>query len=424
MMEKRDITYEQPDDLGEQMSSFWDIEGAKRQVVDKKTAIKRLHKITAVLVVLLFIPLIYSIVFNERAVGKEVQVEKKVIAIERDIVTELTIYNSGNNELLLEKRASWLRDIVDGAISTFSLAVSGANAIYATACSGTFAAAVGLVIPGGPLSTLAACGAAGAALAVSNIMSYTLNKQSQGWTWGGGSNRDKREELAANISTIYFNDLPTRHITDNIFSVEDDKHDFSSYLSKRDDTPGTVINHGLLYTLENDQPVYIGYQFIADHSTHNKSVVIEAGHEQEALDTWLKCGHEQDCRTDNYNLTNLGEFKDGGIFVDYNDTSSVPIERRTGNLYWQSYNSYGYNGGYVQDWLNWGEINKMAQAMSGDTNYISQVQPCSNDFRCYAIASKWCLAGGMSKLRGVNSAFVGEIYVNGYGGVDGQCDSG
>ncbi|KAI5965906.1 uncharacterized protein KGF55_001270 [Candida pseudojiufengensis] len=178
-MVNTDNTNKQLDEPGVIISSFWDIEAAKAQVVDEKIAIKRAHRITAILLVILLAPLLYELMTTRYDKITDGQLEPATV---KGFSTELTLYNAGNTDLTFDKRATWGRDIVDGAISTFSMVVTGANAIYAIACSGTFAATVGLVIPGGPLSTLVACNSAGIGLALFNTMSYTLNKESQGWT--------------------------------------------------------------------------------------------------------------------------------------------------------------------------------------------------------------------------------------------------
>lgn len=336
----------------------------------------------------------------------------------KDLLVQLA--KGVNRELY--KRYTWLRSIVNGVISTFSLAVSGANVLLAAGCSQPFLAAVGIAQPAAVPAVLTACWVAGASIAFANIASYTLNEQKEGWEWGGGSNRDKRSSVERNMSSTHFDGLPVRQLSSTLYSVQNMSDPFSSLLMKRDDLPANILTHGSLYSIVDNSTVHVGYQFIADHGTHNKSVVIEPGAEQDAIETWIRCGGDELCQSDANVI--VGEHNDDGRNINATGKVRRELSKRTGNSYWQSYNSYGYNGGYVTDWMQWGEVDQMAAAMQYENFMLEQIQPCTDSYSCYGVIQKVCLSGGMSQEQGVDSAWVGEVYINAYGGIDEQCDCG
>ncbi len=321
----------------------------------------------------------------------------------------------------LNKRArrKWRHSFIDGTISMFSFIVSATDALYATACTPTFLGALGVINPAGAGATLAACGWTGAVLAAMNWASYIVSshRDNGGWEWNDDSARDKR---SLDILSETFGNLPDsafRPLVNNLYSVRDDNHDYFQLLTKRDITASLILDHGLLIDTSLGKADYIGYQFIADHGNHNKSVVIQSGSEIDAIETWHRCGDEKECYSENVEWVN--QSKEGNAL-----NNLTAIAKRTGNLYWQSYNDWGENGGYVHDWWYWDEYSKAAQAKLGDQSILQKVQSCTNDYRCYGVHSKICLAGGMSKTRTKDSAWVGEVYANGYGGIDGECQNG
>lgn len=344
-----------------------------------------------------------------------------------DVISELGSNDLINNdegvtqlENALEKRArSWKTSFVDGTVSMFSFIVNSADAFYATACTPTFLGALGVANPAGAGATLAACGWSGAVLAVMNWTSYVVSSHNDngGWNWDSDSARDKRSFDILSETFGYLPDSAVRPLVNNLYSIRDDKHEYFQLLTKRDSIASQILDHGLLYDTSLGKAEYIGYQFIADHGNHNKSVVIQSGSENDAIETWHRCGDENECFSDNIE------------WVDQNEKGSgknrlMSMTKRTGNLYWQSYNDWGENGGYVHDWWYWDEFSKAAQEKLGDQSILQKVQSCTNDFRCYGVHSKICLAGGMSNTRTKDSAWVGEVYANGYGGIDGECQNG
>lgn len=82
--------------------------------------------------------------------------------------------------------------------------------------------------------------------------------------------------------------------------------------------------------------------------------------------------------------------------------------------------------GYDEDRLEWGEFEKAAHRNGFNDlfgNMVDNVQSC-DDWACYSEHDKFCFAGGMSSQRTKDSAFVGEVYVQGFGGIDSPCEDG
>lgn len=73
------------------------------------------------------------------------------------------------------RRASWKEAAIDGAFRTFGLVVTGANGLYATACTGTFLSSVGITGVADMAATLRACTVAGIPLITANWASSALN---------------------------------------------------------------------------------------------------------------------------------------------------------------------------------------------------------------------------------------------------------
>ena len=74
----------------------------------------------------------------------------------------------------LVKRASWQEASIDGAVSTFSYLMNGANLIYATACTNPILTYFDIIAPPAGMVRLLTCVWVGALVAVANWASYTL----------------------------------------------------------------------------------------------------------------------------------------------------------------------------------------------------------------------------------------------------------
>lgn len=83
----------------------------------------------------------------------------------------------------LDRKASWVNSLIDGAISTFGLAVTGANALYVAACIPTFLNVFDLAIPGAHLERLTSYFMAGAFIVVANFASYSINAYHEDGGW-------------------------------------------------------------------------------------------------------------------------------------------------------------------------------------------------------------------------------------------------
>lgn len=96
--------------------------------------------------------------------------------------TDLLISDTGLS-ISLDRRASWVNSLIYGAISTFGLAVTGANILYAAACIPTFLNVFDLAIPGAHLERLTSYFTAGAFIVVANFASYSINAYHEDGGW-------------------------------------------------------------------------------------------------------------------------------------------------------------------------------------------------------------------------------------------------
>lgn len=99
--------------------------------------------------------------------------------------------------------------------------------------------------------------------------------------------------------------------------------------------------------------------------------------------------------------------------------SGSPLVSRDDPGDWISYNTYGANPGRCQDLEQ--QINTYNSQYDGAYEEIGSTILNMNGG---AIPSKFCMAASDGDSNpGENSAIVGEIYFNQYGGVDQECDS-
>ncbi|CAI5760204.1 unnamed protein product [Candida verbasci] len=310
----------------------------------------------------------------------------------------------------LSTRADWKQAAIDGAISTFGLGVSGANKMLGSGCTAATLGALGLAGPAAAGSVLVTCGVAFMFLAALNFASYTFQnyRQDGGWRNDADSSAAKRS-IEMHMETL--NNLglgAARPLIEGLYVTEDLMGIDQLFTDKREDSSNNVLSSGAVYWFNVSEPVHVGYQLVLQHEDHNKSVFIEPDALDEAAELYKACGKSGEWCVSEHRLLN----------------STIAKRDSSGN--WASYNDWGVNEGYLNDWLIWDEYGKAARRLAYDNSVgiVSQVQPCTNDFRCYAVSSKWCLAGGMSRQRTQDSAWVGEVYYDSYGGVDGQCYNG
>lgn len=315
-------------------------------------------------------------------------------------------YDSNISELT--KRASWREAAIDGAISTFSLALSGANGLYATACSGSLLSLIGIVIPQAILAGISSCIVAGLGMAAVNFLTYMVGSYNNqgGWVYDDDAETSKRGTLNGPLAL----DSNFRHLMGNIYTLRNVTNHATTYNLMSTHAPKYMerLKHSApVYFINETLVDHIGHQMIIAMDSHNVSVMADlAGHE-DAIKTLADCDPGSYCPSPTRRYANQTMLK------------------RDDSGFWISYNDWGTNIGYDKDWLDWDEIEKMARDLAYEDPFglIQQVQPCE-ERQCYSVSDKFCFAGGMSPDRGQQSAFVGEAYIQAYGGVDGECDNG
>lgn len=129
---------------------------------------------------------------------------------------------------------------------------------------------------------------------------------------------------------------------------------------------------------------------------------------------------------ENFNTTTFGfhtSFEASvNAFCDHVSNSST-IRKRDDNHEWVSYNLYGLNVAAAELFLM-NEKQEVDGDMYGIGNmFTGKTQPCS-ELQCYNVDNKFCASWGQSSVQGQDSIGVGEVYVEAYGGVDNECDSG
>lgn len=104
-------------------------------------------------------------------------------------------------------------------------------------------------------------------------------------------------------------------------------------------------------------------------------------------------------------------------------TTQTKTFHKRGDSEWLSYNLYGLN--VVAAELFKANMQNEAQsgAMDIGNMFVSQIQPCT-DLLCYGVQDKFCASFGDSSIPGEDSIMVGEVYVDAYGGIDNECQSG
>lgn len=90
---------------------------------------------------------------------------------------------------------------------------------------------------------------------------------------------------------------------------------------------------------------------------------------------------------------------------------------------WLSYNLYGVNVVAAELFVTNMKAEADSGAMGVGNMFVSQIQPCT-DLQCYGVQNKFCAPFGTSTTPGVDSIMVGEVYVDAYGGIDNECQSG
>ncbi|CCE61430.1 hypothetical protein TPHA_0A03540 [Tetrapisispora phaffii CBS 4417] len=305
-------------------------------------------------------------------------------------------------------KRSWRADIIDGAVSTFSDIVTGANLIYSGGCTSTFVALLGVTLPGIGGAALGTCLWVGSLLAAANFVSYTLLKHGNNGGWEYDSDSATAHKRSFDERNLL--GLPGyRHIIGPLYTQISGDTDGHSERMLRDishEHANRVLSSSGLFSNATGALMHIGYQFILNHDTYNTTVITDIAGHADAINTYLTCLPGEYC----YSVSN---------------TNNNTLTKRDDNGFWLSYNDWGDNLGYAADWASWGEFTKAAQEYQGQDvlGAIQQIQPCTQQ-QCYGIYNKFCFAGGLSATRGENSAFVGEVYYTAFGGVDGDCYNG
>lgn len=332
-----------------------------------------------------------------------------LVNVESGVSNNENLYPSKNMEryMSLDKRG-WGQDAVDGAITMFASVSANVFSTLIVSCTPSFLDYFGIVVPQAMVLRISVCAWS---LGIAALVSYVgllmqAHRANGGWQFdnGSGSANDKRfigafEEVFGTAGVF--------PLFDDMFIVNGMPIG-SNHFNKRDE----YLDHGIdvksLIHMNDTEMVHMAYTFYIELHDHNKSVVAEINALEDAIETWKRCGTSDYCRSSR------------NVWLDANSTS---LHKRDGGD-WASYNDWGFNGGYVNDWWLWDEFKHGAQAMQSDNSNVEHVQSCTNDARCYAAASKYCLAGGMSSNRKQDSAWVGEVYLNAYGVIDGECFNG
>lgn len=160
-----------------------------------------------------------------------------------------------------------------------------------------------------------------------------------------------------------------RHIADDIYTLDVDDGAFNGLnLNKRDGNGNMIIHKGKVVRINNGLVSDLGYQMIVDANGHNKSMFAEPDAMVRAVETYITCGHEQEC------------YEDGVLLKSVGNSSTNGLDKRDLSGAWASYNDWGYNGGFTHDWWYWDEFSKAARSMAYDTslNFVQQVQPCTS----------------------------------------------
>lgn len=106
--------------------------------------------------------------------------KENVIVIPADATPVRPQDELSSGQILVGKH-TFLRSAVDVALYEFTCVATGAAVVYMGACSGTLAADVGLIIPGGALNSPTSCYVAGAAVSIINWSAWTLKTQNDQW---------------------------------------------------------------------------------------------------------------------------------------------------------------------------------------------------------------------------------------------------
>lgn len=325
-----------------------------------------------------------------------------------ETIPELGAKN-GMIEFGLAKRASWITAAIDGAVSTFSLLIGGADVLYGAACSPAFLARLGVVSPSTTLPTLSACISVGVLLAVANFVSYTLNS----YGTQGGWDYDSNSGTASKRDIPLLDGQPAgsyRHVLGHVYAMNTEQQHpliVSLFETHAPHYMTRLMHSSSLYDNSTGDMIEIGYQFILSMDGYNTTVITDTGGHEAAVQVLGECAPGQYCtsQTAVSNGTKMGKRDEDG--------------------FWMSYDDWGTNIGYDNDWQTWGEFNKAISNYGYNNEFgaVQQIQPCTEP-QCYGYSSKFCFAGGMTTNMDDQSAFVGEAYVQAYGGVDGQCYNG
>lgn len=314
---------------------------------------------------------------------------------------------------------------VDGLITFFNQRIQGYDTIHATVCGESMLTALGFAADKSVEGRLVQCSVASVVWAVINYTSHLVaaGKDKGGWTWDSGSGNSKRD-YDEHMGVLKASGYATgRHLAGSVYSVElSDKEWASAGLSKRDgashkrdashkeDASDKILHVGKLLNVVGGGVEHMGYQMIVSHNDRTGSIFAEPGALRSAKETLAKC-------------SGAGECFQEGLVMRGKASATTAKKRSEADGIWASYNDWGYNGGNIHNWWQWDEFSRAARAALGQArgNYVVKTQNCDNDAKCYAYVSKWCVAGGMLRMPGVDSAFVGEAYLYGYGGIDTTC---
>lgn len=265
-------------------------------------------------------------------------------------------------------------------------------------CSDTFLLVAGLVE--GPVGEgrVAACAGVTGLWAILTFVAGAAG--TGGWTYNSGSTTANARRQDLNTTVTLNGTSYNMHRDQFVFD------EFDSLIRMHSPQHGHKINHVAKlnnYTSHIDMPSV--YSFSTRFSFGNVSVIGDAKSVVDALKVHESCQMGNNCISDSSNTTSKRDNDDSG---------------------WVSYTDWGTNPGYDQDYEDWnyGYLvpHDYAEKLGGQL--VEKTQSCTNDIRCFAVANKYCLSLGYSQERTQDSVAVGEVYMNAYGGVDGDCMNG
>lgn len=320
------------------------------------------------------------------------------------------------HKVLVEKRAvNFWRWAVDGNVNFFIGVFALSVGVYINSCSDYWAYKVGLVKTSSDKDNDSECVAAGAALAAIGWAGTMLNAygRSHGWFTDNSASSAHAPKMkrGASISS----DRHYSHLFGNMFIDISQQYDSAtdSILLQYD----SLFHDNITFTSQLYSNASGEYDSVGHMLTFYNGII---GTTQTAIapDDTIHDVATALAKFDGINQA----FSDDAMI--YGGNSST-LNKRSSDSFWISFTGWGGDTGYLGDLLDWDEFDRAARAEAGDADlFVLNVDGCSNSQYCYVVKSKFCYAAGFSPNQGIADAIVGEVYIQSFGGLDGDCMSG